>query len=65
MLTGHVKRDMVGIRDRIDARMLRQQCLHTFQMAVDNRVYQRGEVIMVNQVDGFGIGCLKLAESKA
>lgn len=56
---------MVGIRDRIDARMLRQQCLHTFQMAVDNRVYQRGEVIMVNQVDGFGIGCLKLAESKA
>jgi hypothetical protein len=56
VLACQIQRNVVGIRDRIEAGGALQQSLHALEVLVNDAVDEGRVVVMVNQVDRLGCG---------
>lgn len=63
MLTGQVKRDVVGVRHWVDSSRFLEEQLDALEVVVNDGVNQGGKVVVVNQVNRFQVGYSSLVLS--
>ena len=63
MFTPKIQGYVVGFRGGVESSRVLQQMLDAVEVTMDDGVYQRCKVVVVNQVDGLRLNCNSLASA--
>ena len=63
MFTPKIQGYVVGFRGRVEPSRVLQQMFDTVEVIMDDGVYQRRKVVVVDQVDGLRLNCNSLGSA--
>lgn len=58
MFASQVQRNMISVRKGVDTSMPSEEPLSAFEVAVDDRMNKRSEVVVIYEVDGGLVRCM-------